>query len=147
MGDAMGIDYSGLRHGPNSFKDGYEFYEDIKEWADQYERQYMIPNKYNHQLAEETARILLVNVPGPLKGIGKQIVISLMDERLRRAMLYNDPPAIYLKLINLAFGIRKLLSTFLIPPRPYALRYSPITEHPDPKTGRYFMNEYDSEPW
>lgn len=143
----MGIDYSGLRHGPQSFKDGYEFYEDIKEWAAEYERQYMVPNKYNHQLAEETARILLVNVPGPLKGIGKQIVISLMDERLRRAMLYDDPPAIYLKMVNFAFGLRKFFLTYLIPPRPYALRASPISEHADPKTGRYYMNEYDSEPW
>jgi hypothetical protein len=57
----MGIDYEPLRHGPSSFKDGLEFFEDIKEWADQYEREHMVPNKWNHQLAEETSAILLTN--------------------------------------------------------------------------------------
>ena len=143
----MGIDYSGLRHGPSNFKDGYEFFEDIKKWADEYERRCMVPNKFNHQLAEETTRILLVNVPGPMKRFGKVLVTALMDERLRKAMLYDKPPAIYLKTIKFIFGVRKLFLKYLIPPRPYALRYNPVSEHPDPKTGRYHMNEYDSEPW
>ncbi|KAJ4367692.1 hypothetical protein N0V83_007277 [Neocucurbitaria cava] len=147
VGDAMDIDYSGLRHGPSNFKDGLEFFEDIKEWSDEYERRCMVPNKFSHQLAEETTRILLTDVPGPLKRFGRVLVTALMDQRLRGAMLYDKPPTVYLKTIKFIFGVRKLFLTYLIPPRPYALRYSPISEHPDPKTGRYYMSEYDSEPW
>ncbi|KAF1840707.1 uncharacterized protein K460DRAFT_380504 [Cucurbitaria berberidis CBS 394.84] len=147
IGDAMGINYSELRHGPSNFKDGLEFFEDIKEWADEYERRFMVPNAYNHQLAEETTRILLANIPGPFKPFGKNMVAALMDERLRRAMLYDDPPTIYFKTIKFTFAVRKLFLQYLILPRPYALRYDPLSEHPDPKTGRYHTNEYDSEPW
>ncbi|KAL1604661.1 hypothetical protein SLS59_003856 [Nothophoma quercina] len=147
VGDAMGIDYSVLRCGPHSFKDGLEFFEDIKEWANDYETEYMVPNKYNHQLAEETIRILLANVPDTLKPYGQDVVTALMDDRLRHAMLYNDPPPMYLKIVKFIFGVRKFVSRNLLPPRPYALRIRPVTDEPDPKTGRYFMTEYESEPW
>jgi hypothetical protein len=147
VGDAMGIDYSSLHHGPRSFKDGLEFFEDIKQWADDYEKKYMVPNNHNHQLAEETTRILLTDAPDALKPYGQNVVTALMDERLRRAMLYDDPPAIYLRIIKAIFGMRKFVSRYLLPPRPYTLRVRPVTDDPDPKTGRYFMTEYDSEPW
>jgi len=43
----MGIHYGDLAHGPNDFKDGLEFFEDIKEWADAYEKSYMVPVRYS----------------------------------------------------------------------------------------------------
>ncbi|KAH7385760.1 hypothetical protein BKA66DRAFT_511571 [Pyrenochaeta sp. MPI-SDFR-AT-0127] len=147
VGDAMGIDYTHLRNGPSNFKDGLEFFEDVKEWANDYEQRCMVPNKYNHQLAEETTRILLANVPGPFKRFGKTIVTTLMDESLRCAMLYEAPPAIYLKTIQFIFRVRKVFLIYFIPPRPYSLRFNPVSEHPDPMTGRYYMSEYDNEPW
>jgi hypothetical protein len=143
----MGIDYAVLRHGPNRFKDGLEFFEDIREWSDYYERRYMVPDKYNHQLAEETTRILLNNVPTTLKPLGKTLVAALLDDRLRRAMLYDAPSPVYLQTIKFIFRVRKLFLHYLIPPRPYALRYSILSEQPDPATGRYHMSEYDGEPW
>ena len=147
IGDAMGIDYSTLRHGPQSFRDGLEFFDDIKKWADNYEKKYMVPDKYNHQLAEETTRILLANAPDALKPHGQNIVTALMDDRLRHAMMYDDPPAIYPKIINTIFKLRKFISRNFLPPRPYALRIQLVTDKPDPKTGRYFMTEYENEPW
>jgi hypothetical protein len=143
----MGIDFSPLKHGPSSFTDGLEFFEDIKEWADEYDSQYMVPNAWNHQLAEETSAILLTDVPGPMKSTAKEFVKALMDDRLRKAMMYEDPSPIYLRLIKYIFGARKFLMTYLFPPRPYALRYDPLSEKPDPTTGRYFTNEYENQPW
>ncbi|KAH8731229.1 hypothetical protein GQ44DRAFT_699548 [Phaeosphaeriaceae sp. PMI808] len=147
IGNAMEIDFSPLRHGPNSFRDGLEFFEDVKEWSDQYESRHMVPNKWNHQLAEETSRILITNVPGPMKPIAMNFVKTLMDDRLRKAMMYEDPPAIYPGIINFIFGIRRVLMTYCIPPRPNALRYDLVSTEPDPKTGRYFMSEYENQPW
>ncbi|KAF1936556.1 hypothetical protein EJ02DRAFT_438460 [Clathrospora elynae] len=147
IGEAMGIDYSCLRHGPSDFKDGLEFFEDLKEWSDNYEHRCMVPNKFNHQLAEETTRILLTDIPGPLKPFGKTVVTSLMDERLRSAMIYDKPSPMYLKAVKFMFGVRNVFLKFLIPPRPYALRYALLSEQPNPKTGRYHVKEYDNEPW
>ena len=83
----MGIDYKGLAHGPNNFRDGLEFFEDIRAWATTYEQEHMVPNKWNHQLAEETSRILMADVPDILKPVAKQVVLTMMDDRLRRAMM------------------------------------------------------------
>jgi len=44
-------------------------------------------NTYNHQLAEETTKILLVNVPDFMQPTAKQAVITLLEDRLRRAMM------------------------------------------------------------
>jgi hypothetical protein len=147
VGTAMSIDFSPLAHGPNSFKDGLEFFKDTKEWADQYERQYMLPNKWNHQLAEETSAILLTSVPASMKPTAKEFVKALMDDRLREAMMYEKPSPIYPKLVKIIFGARKIFSTYFCLPRPYAFRYNPLSDEPDPKTGRYFMDEYDGQPW
>jgi hypothetical protein len=143
----MGIDFSPLNHGPNSFKDGLEFFEDIKEWAVQYEQEYMVPNKWNHQLAEETSAILLTDVPISMKPYAKEVVKALMDDRLRESMMYEKPSAIYPWLINTIFGVRSFYMTYLIPPRPSMLRFEPLSKRPDPKTGRYFTSVYDNQPW
>lgn len=142
----MGIDLSDLRHGPHAFKDGLEFFEDVKEWSDKYEKGTMVPNKYNHQLAEETTRILLANTPETLKSYGKSLVTALMDDRLRHAMLYDDPPLFYLKTVKAVFGFRKMISRNFLPPRPWALRARQVSDEPD-ANGRYFMTEYENEPW
>jgi hypothetical protein len=39
----MDIKFDDLAHGPNNFKDGVEFFDDIKEWAEAYEKSYMVP--------------------------------------------------------------------------------------------------------
>jgi hypothetical protein len=143
----MGIDFSPLKHGPTSFQDGLEFFGDIKEWAEKYERQYMVPNKWNHQLAEETSAILLTDVPKPLKPVAKNFVKVLMDDRLRKSMMYNDPSPVYTYIISFIFAIRKTVTTWLMPPRPDAFRFDPLSAEPDPKTGRYYMSQYDCQPW
>lgn len=147
IGDAMGISYADLAHGPNSFKDGYEFYEDVKVWSEAYEKQHMVPNDYNHKLADETTRILLVNIPRVLAPYAKPVVATLMDERLRKAMMYDKPHAIYPGLLFPFLNLRKLVLRHLTLPRPYYLRINFLSDDPDPKTGRYYRNGYQSEPW
>jgi hypothetical protein len=147
IGDAMNISFSLLTHGPRNFKDGLQFVEDLKVWSEEYEAKTMVPNEWNHKLAEETIAILLCNAPEFMKPAGKQVVISLMDKRLRKAMIYPDPPSLYPQLTSFALTTRKLVLRYLIPPRPYILRYRSLSDNPDPKTGRYFMTKYESEPW
>jgi hypothetical protein len=107
----------------------------------------MVPDKYNYQLAEETTRILLADVPELLKPFGKNVVTTLMDEKLRLAMMYEKPSAIYPVVVSTILRVRKFFLKFLTPPRPYALRSIGVTEQADPKTGRYHTTYYDGEPW
>jgi ER-bound oxygenase mpaB/B'/Rubber oxygenase, catalytic domain len=88
MGDAMDIKYTSLKRHNTGWKDGIEFYEDIKEWAKNYEKNCMIPARSNKQTAENTLRILLFTVPERFKWIGRNMIISLLDDRLRAAMMY-----------------------------------------------------------
>jgi hypothetical protein len=143
----MGIDYTPLRNGPASFADGLDFFASVKDWSEAYEQQYMVPNTQNQQLAEETVRILLADVPRPLKPFVKKIITALMGERLCRAMLYDTPASIYHHIVKVIFGTRKFLLRNLCLPRLWFFRYAVVSEHPDPTTGRYHLSEYESEPW
>ncbi|KAF2691348.1 hypothetical protein K458DRAFT_438974 [Lentithecium fluviatile CBS 122367] len=147
IGDVMGIQWDDLTHGPNDFKDGLEFFEDIKEWSEAYEKSYMVPDKWNHQLAEETAKILMINAPSSFHPYAKQVIIAMMDDRLRKAMIYDPPPPIYPRAISFIIELRKLVLRHLFPPRPYYLRFTSIAETPDPVTGRIYTTQYEGEPW
>jgi hypothetical protein len=83
----MGIDYPPLCHGETSFTDGLDFFDSVKEWSEAYEQQYMVPDPYNHQLADETIRILLADIPEILKPFVKKLITALMGPRLCHAML------------------------------------------------------------
>ncbi|KAF2866702.1 hypothetical protein BDV95DRAFT_598606 [Massariosphaeria phaeospora] len=147
LGDAMGISWADLAHGPSNFRDGLQFVEDVKAWVEPYEQRAMVPNAWNHQLAEETTSILLSGVPAFMQPTARQFVVAMMDERLRLAMIYEPPSSIYPALITLLTTTRNLFSRWLLPPRPSILRFNPISDHPDPKTGRYYQRIYQAEPW
>jgi hypothetical protein len=83
----MGISWADLPSGPDGFRDGLHWYDEMEAWVEEYEKQTMLPSQNNHEVAEKTTDYLLENVPGALKPVGKNIVFSVMDDRLRRAML------------------------------------------------------------
>lgn len=88
IGDAMGIDYKGLRQ--TKWKDGLEFYEDIKIWAENYENKYMVPAETNKKTADELVPVLLFYVPRIFRPAAANIVGVLMGDLLRKAMMYVD---------------------------------------------------------
>lgn len=92
VGDAMEISWEKLKSGTGgkegTWKDGQQWVEEVMEWSEQYEKDCMVPNVNSMKTADETTRILLWSVPGPLKGAGKNLVSALMDDRLRNAMMY-----------------------------------------------------------
>jgi hypothetical protein len=53
IGDNMGISYQQLAHSEAGWQDGLEFYYDIKEWAENYEVEYMVPAATNKKTADE----------------------------------------------------------------------------------------------
>jgi hypothetical protein len=148
MGDGMGIEFKGLPTYDAGLKwrDGLHFLEELAAWTEEYERSYMVPHEKNFQVAEQTTAILLWLVPGALKGFAKNLVIALMDERLRLAMKYPRAPSWISASVRGIFAIRRFILRHLSLPRPYFARFQFFTKVPSPQ-GTYFLNEYDSMPY
>lgn len=87
-GDALGISYERLPSGGTGFKDGIQWLEEIDAWSKEYEAEKMVPDVKNQETADQTTAILLYMLPKALHPVGLQFVTFMMDERLRRAMLY-----------------------------------------------------------
>lgn len=92
LGDAMGIGYEELKSAQTGWTDGLHWLEELIEWAEEYEKRCMVPDINNKITAEETTALLLWSVPPVMKGIGKNLVSALMDDRLRTAMMYVSSP-------------------------------------------------------
>ena len=91
LGDAMDISYAGLlKSAADGWKDGIHWLEEIEGWAEEYEEKNMVPHVDNFKTAEHTMSILLWFVPRFAKGLGKNLVITLLDERLRKAIMYVE---------------------------------------------------------
>ena len=92
VGDAMEISWEKLKSGTGgkegTWKDGLQWLEEVMEWSEQYEREYMVPNVNSMKTADETTTILLWGIPKSLKGVGKHFVSALMGDRLRNSMMY-----------------------------------------------------------
>ena len=141
----MGIRYDGhLVH--SEWKDGLEFYEDIKTWAEWYERGYMVPALSNKKTADELVPLLLFYVPGFMKAAGAQIVGVMMGDRLRTSMMYATPPKVYFRIVNTVLSTRWFFLRYLSLPRPSFMNVKQLTD-PDPKTGRFYLSTYQAYPY
>lgn len=149
VGDAMEISWEKLKSGTGgtqgTWKDGLHFWEELTEWSLQYEQEKMVPDPNVHKTAEETIAILLWGLPNPLKPVGRHLVSALMGDRLRTAMMYPDPPAIYHYMVTYGFTVRKYLLRYLSLPRPSFLRHHHITELSE--NGTYYYKRYEAAPY
>jgi hypothetical protein len=82
----MGIEYKG-RLSKTEWVDGIDFYEDIKAWAEAYEKRVMVPAATNKQTAEETTALILYYVPKAIKPSARNLIGVLMGPMLRKAMM------------------------------------------------------------
>lgn len=147
IGDSMGISYEQLTQYQTGWKDGLEFYEDIKAWAGNYEVKYMVPHATNKQTADELVPLLLYFVPRPLKPIAANVVGVLMGNRLRNAMCYPTPSQTHFHTVTAAIESRRFLLRHLSLPRPYIFRVHDLPDNADPKTGRYHPRRYFVHPY
>ena len=144
----MGIKYNGMpgKDSGQGWRDGLHWFEEIDAWSNEYEKRYMVPDQGNHDTAECTTKILLWLVPQFAKTVGKQAVCVLMDDRLRKAMVYEQPPSWVTMTVRSILIIRRLILTHLALPRLESMRRVYVT---DKKTqqGTYYTTYYDALPY
>jgi len=142
----MSISYHELKRNGN-WKDGLEFGEDITEWAQNYEKMYMVPAESNKKTADELVPLLLFYVPGWAVPMAKDLVGVMMGDRLRKSMMYPAPSAFSTYLVSIIFALRRFITLFLLPPRPSFLSARQVMDEADPATGRYNVVEYLAHPY
>ncbi|KAI9644459.1 hypothetical protein NHQ30_006480 [Ciborinia camelliae] len=138
-----------MKNNKGEWKDGIEFYEDIKKWAEDYERKFMLPNPYNKKTAEELIPLLLFLIPTPLLPFAKDAVGVLMGPRLRSAMIYPDPSPLHTHLTHTLLRTRAFILRHLSLPRPSCLRVrqiSPTSDHGS-VDGRFHSTDYLVHPY
>lgn len=92
-----------------------ETFHALQTWSKDYERQTMKPTEASHQLAETTISLVLYHVPNFLKSIAKRLVIGLMDNQLRTAMILPSQPRWVRRTINGFFTVRRVLLRNALP--------------------------------
>ncbi|KAE8309857.1 hypothetical protein BDV41DRAFT_418081 [Aspergillus transmontanensis] len=146
VGDGLAISYEAFPSHKTGFRDGLQWLEEITAWSEEYEAKYMVPHATNRETADQTTAVLLYMVPKPFQQIGLHFVSFMMDDRLRRAMLYDPPPASYAKLFSSLLSVRRFVIRYLSLPRPYFLRFTAFTEQPD-RNDRIFITQWDAAPY
>jgi hypothetical protein len=130
----------------NSWASGLEWMADLKAWSNAYEEQHMVPNINNKMTADETTKLFLYDVPASMYGFGQKLVTTLLDDRLRIAMMYDPPPPLLKQAVEAVLVTRKYLLRYLALPRPWILRSTILTDKPD-ANGRLHLTYYQAEPW
>ncbi|KAL4780478.1 hypothetical protein BJX76DRAFT_337997 [Aspergillus varians] len=146
LGDGLDVSYNALPSGKTGFRDGLQWLEEIVAWSDAYEEKCMLPDTNNRRIADRTTAVLLYLIPKPLLHVGLKFVSFMMDDRLRKAMVYDPPPASYAKIFSLLLSARRFVMRYLALPRPYLLRYTTFTEHQTVDEGIY-MIQWDGAPY
>lgn len=87
-GDAMGISYEYLPSYKPGFTDGLHWLDEIAIWVEAFEPHHMVPDTNCKLVADHTTDLLNYTLPKPLHNAGKKCITVLLDERLRKAMMY-----------------------------------------------------------
>ncbi|KAL5003068.1 streptococcal 67 kDa myosin-cross-reactive antigen like family-domain-containing protein [Aspergillus recurvatus] len=146
LGDALGISFADLPSGPHAFRDGLHFLEELRAWSLKYEEDYMKPSPSNQEVADKTMDVLVYTLPRFLKPVGVRFAACVMDGRLREAMMYQPPSAMYKTIFSSLVAIRKFYLRYLALPRPNFQRIDIFTDEPN-EYGRYYVNVYEAIPY
>ncbi|EZF27204.1 hypothetical protein H112_00793 [Trichophyton rubrum D6] len=147
IGDAMEIKYDKLPSASSGFRDGIHWLEEIDTWSREYERKCMVPDKNNHETANETVKLLLYNAPKFLHPVLWKGVIFLMEDRLRVAMIYDRPEWIYRFIFANTLALRQFVARHLLLPRPYWRRAVRHSEEGDDGSSPHSVLAWDNAPY
>jgi hypothetical protein len=121
---------------------------ELNEWSNDYEAKHMVYSKDNQICGEATLALMLSLYPNCMRKFVRKALISLIDERLRLAMGFEEAPYWMKRLTTSIFNIRAFLLRHCALPRIY-----PDDKGQGPsscimnKDGRYQRTSYILEPW
>lgn len=87
MGDALQVPYNVLDSYSSGWSDGLHWLNELREWSSVYEKRYMVPAVSSKRLADATIDLLLWKLPKRLRGRGRNVAATLLEDRLRAAMM------------------------------------------------------------
>ncbi|KAK5989919.1 ER-bound oxygenase mpaB' [Cladobotryum mycophilum] len=143
IGEMMEIDYK-AELGKDQWKDGVEFMEDVKAWAQKYQDEHLRPSPEIARVGQVSMELLLSSYPKFTRSQVSQTLLVLMGERMRWAFGFPEPGVAVTAFTFSALLIRKLFIRYLCLPR-----FSPLhlIGDPDPQTGRIQQFRYMKDPW
>lgn len=145
MGDGMNISFEKLPSSSTGWKDGLHFYRELDTWAKEYEKTSMVPDQKNFDTAVQTRNLLLSTYPPFMKGTLTKFVSAPLDERLRKAVMFDPAPASYHSFLNNFMALRRLYLRYLALPRPKFMATHLCSEKPD-QQGRRYILRWDTQP-
>ncbi|MCJ1435824.1 hypothetical protein MMC27_005200 [Xylographa pallens] len=145
IGDSMLLDYGSMSGSEEGWIDGLCWLNDVRTWSQGYEERHMVPNPDNKKVADETVVLLLWIVPSCLQRFGRGAVCALIDDRLRKAIMYENPPYSYFVLVDTLFILRKAILRYAMLPRLSSQRARRLSDRPN-QYGRYHLKAYDNAP-
>lgn len=121
---------------------------DLEKWAKDYEVKHMIYSKNNQLCGEATLTLMIVQYPKFMQSFIRKALLSLVDERLRVSMGFEEAPFWMKYLIRFLLNIRAFILLHCVLPRFYPDDYGQgPTSCPMNKNGRYQRTKYLFEPW
>ncbi|MCJ1405075.1 hypothetical protein MMC11_008301 [Xylographa trunciseda] len=145
IGDAMLLDYGSVDRSESGWSDGLHWLDDIRSWSQAYEERNMVSDPDNKKVADETVVLLLWLVPGYFKRFGQRVVCALIDDRLRKAIMYEKPPHGYFVFVEALFRLRKVILRYAMLPRLSSQRARRLSDELN-EHGCYNFKAYDYAP-
>ncbi|KAL8716494.1 MAG: hypothetical protein Q9225_006185 [Loekoesia sp. 1 TL-2023] len=145
LGESLKVPFELLPGYEKGWKDALEWIEEMDVWSRAYEERFMVPAESNGKLAEATLKIVLCKMPKFLHGFGRRVFATIMEKKLREAMLIEAPPPIYHKTFSLLITMRKFILRHLSLPR-----YRRLTRMPTPShamDGHFNLPKVRMHPW
>ncbi|PWY98509.1 hypothetical protein BCV70DRAFT_201818 [Testicularia cyperi] len=90
---------------------------DFIEWSVRYEEDQMVYTKTNQEVAQHTVNLLLYSLPRFAHGFARNLIASIMDERLRAAMGFPAAPSWVVHFKNIFFASRAVFVRYMMMPR------------------------------
>ncbi|KAJ7119562.1 hypothetical protein C8R44DRAFT_982262 [Mycena epipterygia] len=125
--------------------------EEFQAWLLAYEEEYMVPAQTNHDVAKHTTAELLFMVPEAfgLRSFFEGITVSLLEERVRIAMMQPEAPKYASYLVRGTLGIVAFTQRYLLPPRwkPFAIVHIDLPQMQSDTVPRLYPTKWASKPW
>ncbi|KAJ7471896.1 hypothetical protein FB451DRAFT_1251338 [Mycena latifolia] len=125
--------------------------EEFRAWLLAYEKEYMVPAQTNHDVAKHTTNELLFMVPEKfgLRSFFEGITTSLLEDRVRIAMMQPEAPKYAIYLVRGLLGMIAFTTRHLLLPRwkPLAVVQIDLPKMDSQTAPRLYPTKWTSKPW